>query len=238
MLQLRLAWISVLFSSAALAGINWTAVWIEPRMPVVLTVGEAKAYQVMGRNGMETTADLTRSPYLAIISSDPETLAIDRESGTFVGKKPGHTEIRIFFSGASQTVAAFVRPEKGSSPPDGVDGVWKAVFIGDRGQQPKMVSEIVFALDGSGDALTGTVHAAAWPGDGAVTDGKVDGDRITFSMTGHLPYTANGIKGYPKLCFAGVRSGGEMSIELRWTEGGSSCEAGRLLPMAGKRVGD
>lgn len=238
MLQLRLAWISVLFSSAAVAGINWTAVWIEPRMPVVLTAGEAKAYQVMGRNGMEMTADLTRSPYLAITSSDPETLAIDTESGTFVGKKPGHAEIRIFFSGASETVAAFVRPAKADGSSNSVDGVWKAVFIGDRGERPKMVSEIVFALDGSGGALTGMVHAAAWPGDGAVTDGKMDGDRITFSMTGHLASTANGVAEFPKLCFTGVRSGGEMAMELVWTQSGTACDAGHSLPMAGKRVDD
>ena len=238
MFPLRIACISLLLSSAALAGINWKSVWIEPRMPVVLTVGEAKPFTVMGRNGMEVTSDLTRSPYLVISSSDPEILAIDRERGTFMGKKPGHAEIRVVFSDAGETVAAFVRPANGGARSNSVDGVWKAVFTGDRGEQPKMVPEIVFVLDGSGGALTGTVHAAAWPGDGAVTDGKIDGDRITFSMTGHLPSTANGAAGYPKLCFTGVRSGGEMAMELVWTQSGSACDVGRSLPMAGKRVHD
>jgi hypothetical protein len=101
-----------------------------------------------------------------------------------------------------------------------------------------MVSEIAFALDSSGSALSGVVHAAYWPGDAAVSDGKVDGDRITFTMTGHLPFNANGVTGYPKLCFTGVRNGGEMKIDLLWTESRNTCDKGKLLPMAGRKVTD
>ena len=96
-------------------------------------------------------------------------------------------------------VPALVRAPKATTG-DAVDGVWNAVFTGPMGERPKMVSEIDFALDSNGGALTGTVHAAYWPGDGDVSDGKVDGDRISFTMTGHLPFQANGVTGYPKLC--------------------------------------
>lgn len=94
-----------------------------------------------------------------------------------------------------------------------------------------------------GDALTGTVHASAWPGDAAISDGKIDGNRVAFTMTGHLPFsTSSGGQvqhaGYPNLCFTGVRSGDEMKIELRWTEAGRTCEEGNLLPMAAKKVAD
>ena len=240
----RVAWISLLFSGVAVAGINWKSVWLEPRTPVVLRVGEAKPYTVMGRNGADVKADLTKSPYLKITSSDAEILDVDPETGTFVGKKPGHVDIRIEFSEATEMVPAFVRPSKTgtaaaiSAPSDDIDGVWKAVFTGDLGERPKMVSEIVFALDSSGNALTGVVHAAYWPGDAAVSDGKVDGDRITFTMIGHLPFNANGVTGYPKLCFTGVRNGGEMKIDLLWTEARSACGDGKLLPMAGRKVAD
>jgi hypothetical protein len=240
----RVAWISLLFSGVAVSGINWKSVWLEPRTPVVLTVGEAKPYTVIGRNGADVKADLTKSPYLKITSSDAEILEVNPQTGTFVGKKPGHVDIQIAFSDATEMVPAFVRPSKTgtaaaiSAPSNDIDGVWKAVFTGDLGERPKMVSEIVFALDSSGNALSGVVHAAYWPGDAAVSDGKVDGDRITFTMIGQLPFNANGVTGYPKLCFTGVRSGDEMKIDLLWTEARNACTGRKSLAMAGKKVAD
>jgi hypothetical protein len=240
----RVAWISLLFSGVAIGGINWKSVWLEPRTPVVLTVGEAKPYTVIGRNEADVKADLTKSPYLKITSSDAEILEVNPQTGTFVGKKPGHVDIEIAFSDTTEMVPAFVRPSKTetaaaiSARSNDIDGVWKAVFTGDFGERPKMVSEIVFALDSSGNALSGTVHAAYWPGDAVVSDGKVDGDRITFTMTGHLPFNANGVIGYPKLCFTGLGNGGEMKIDLHWTKARSACTGGKSLPMAGKKVAD
>ena len=65
----RVAWM-LLFSGVAVAGINWKSVWLEPRTPVVLAVGEAKPYTVMGRNGADVKADLTKSPNFKITSSE------------------------------------------------------------------------------------------------------------------------------------------------------------------------
>jgi hypothetical protein len=244
----RLACIPLLFIGVAAAGINWKSVWVEPRTPVVLTAGETKPYTVMGLSGADTKADLTKSPHVNITSSDPSVLGIDLDNAMFIGKKPGHVEIRIVFSEATETVPAFVRQPKSETTGahggslNSFDGVWKAVFTGSLEERPKMVSEIIFDVNAHGSGLTGTVHAAAWPGDAAVSDGKTDGDRVTFTMTGHLPFQAGRpgamIAGYPKLCFTGVRHDNEMKIDLLWTEAGSSCESGRLLPMAGKKLTD
>ena len=96
-------------ASATLAGINWKAVWLEaPYNPVHLKIGESRSYTVMGLNGMNTTADLTHSPYFTIISSDPKILEIDKEKAQFIGKAPGHVEIRISFSEATSIVKATV----------------------------------------------------------------------------------------------------------------------------------
>src|SRR6476469_7808316 len=74
----RVVWISLLlFSCLAVAGINWKSVCLEPRTPVVLTVGEAKPYTVIGRDGADVKADLTKSPYLNITSSDAEILEVN-----------------------------------------------------------------------------------------------------------------------------------------------------------------
>ena len=97
------------FVSTVLAGINWKAVWLEaPYNPVHLKIGESRSYTVMGLNGMNTTADLTHSQYLTIISSDPNVLEIDKENARFIGKTPGHVEIRISFSEATSIVQANV----------------------------------------------------------------------------------------------------------------------------------
>ena len=106
---MRLAWILPLFIGVAVAGINWKAVWLEPRMPVILTAGETKPYTVMGLNGADIKADLTKSPYLKIMSSDSGVLEIDQKNAAFVGKKPGHVEIRISFSEATAIVQATVK---------------------------------------------------------------------------------------------------------------------------------
>ena len=97
------------FVSTVLAGINWKAVWLEtPYNPVHLKTGESRSYVVMGLNGMNTTADLTRSQWLTIVSSDPTILEIDKEKAQFVGNAPGHVEIRISFSEATSIVKANV----------------------------------------------------------------------------------------------------------------------------------
>jgi hypothetical protein len=243
-LQFSASLILLLSTRMALAGINWKAVWLEPRTPVVLTVGETKPYTVMGLNGADVKADLTKSQYLKITSSDPDVLFIDQEKGVFVGKQQGHVDIHISFSEASDMVPAFVREPKTDSAAaqanstNKIDGVWKAVFTGPMGERPKMVSEIVFDVTATGNSLTGIVHAASWPGDAAMSDGRIDGDRVTFTMTGHLPFQANGVTGYPKLCFTGTRQGDEMKIDLRWHEAERSCEGGKLLPMAAKKIPD
>ena len=244
----RLSSVVVLFIAVAVAGINWKSVWLEPRTPVVLTVGEMQPYIIVGLNGADVKADLTKSPYLRITTSDAGVLDIDREKGVFIGKKPGHVDIQISFSEAWEMVPAFVREPRTDSTStqkvstNDMDGIWKAVFTGPLGEQPKMVSEIFFDLISNGDSLTGTVHAASWPGDGEVSDGKIDGDRATLTMIGHLPFQAGRagamVTGYPKLCFTGIRHGNGMNLDLLWTEAQSSCESGRLLPMAAKKVAD
>ena len=100
------------------------------------------------------------------------------------------------------------------------NGTWKAVFTGPMGERPKMVSEMVFNFKVDGSKVTGMAHMAAWPGDAPVTDGKIDGDRITFTVIGKSPWTAsyNGVttSGYPKLVFDGSLKGGEIDLKLNW----------------------
>ena len=235
----RFACIPLFLIGAATAGVDWTAVWFEPRTPIVLAPGEKKPHVAMGRQPGNPSVELTRSPGLNVTSSNPSVLEIDRQNNVvLVARAPGHTHVKLAFSEATEMIPVFVRQPKN----DGFDGVWRAVFTGDQGARPKMVSEIDFELNADGGVLTGTVHAAYWPGDAPVSDGKIDGDRVSFTMVGTSPFQAGsgGVMrtGYPKLCFTGIRRDNEMKIDLRWSEASLTCEDGKLLPMAAKKVTD
>ena len=111
----RLASIPLLFASVAVGGINWKSVWLEaPNNPtvrvydLVVRVGETKPFKVMGLDGADNKAELTKSPYLKITSSDPDILGIDTNNFAFVGKKSGRVEVRISFSEATAAVKAVV----------------------------------------------------------------------------------------------------------------------------------
>lgn len=114
MRSVKVSFISLLLLTAAIGGINWKAVWLEPHMPVLLTPGTETNYTVKGLNGRNVTADLTASPHLRIVSSDPDVVEVDRTRNTFIGfigKKPGHAQIHISFGDATAIVQAFVKEQ-------------------------------------------------------------------------------------------------------------------------------
>lgn len=113
------AFAATLLIGASFAGINWKAVWLEPRTPVVLTVGEMQPYTIMGLNGADVKADLTKSQYLKITSADPGIVEVDQKNAVLIGKKPGQAEIRISFSEATSVVQAFVKERKTGSAANG-----------------------------------------------------------------------------------------------------------------------
>jgi hypothetical protein len=108
-----------LFTGMAFSGINWKAVWLEPRTPVVLAVGETQPYTVMGLNGADVKAELTKSQYLKITSSDPGIVEVDQKNAVLIGKKLGQAEIRISFSEATSYVHAVVKERKTDSAGNG-----------------------------------------------------------------------------------------------------------------------
>jgi hypothetical protein len=223
-------------AAGASAGINWKSIWLEPRTHLVLTVGATQPFTVMGRNGADVKVDLTQSQELTMTSSDPDVLDIDRKTGMLTAKKRGHAHVEFAFSEVGEMLPAYVRPSAPAA--DRVDGVWRAEFTGPLGERPKMVSEIFFDLNADGGVLTGTVHAAHWPGDATITDGKIEGNRVRFTMVGTSSFNANGVIGYPKLCFDGTRAGSQMKIDLLWTEARRPCDDARHYPMAAKKLLD
>jgi hypothetical protein len=123
-------------------------------------------------------------------------------------------------------------------------GTWKAVFTGPMEERPKMVSEMVFDFKVDAAKLTGMAHMAAWPGDAEISNGKIDGDRITFTVIGKLPWKSTSagvsVSGYPKLVFDGVLKDHIISLKLNWGSILTTGEerSGHELPMSAKKVSE
>jgi hypothetical protein len=117
-------------------------------------------------------------------------------------------------------------------------GNWNAVFVGPIGPRPQMVDAVTFNISSGPTGLTGTARASDWPGDLDVSELKLDGDRLTFTGTGKIGWTANGTYHCcPKLVFAGTIKGDEMTLTMVWRSTDSTDDPNKApLPMKATRV--
>jgi hypothetical protein len=107
----------------------------------------------------------------------------------------------------------------GASATD-VSGTWKGVFTEPKDQWPKTVGGMTFEITSDGTTLAGTAQVGSWPGKAPITDGKIEGNRISFTMTGDGAWRSSGpmgsFSGYPRLKFSGTVEGDEMKLTLVW----------------------
>jgi hypothetical protein len=85
-----------------------------------------------------------------------------------------------------------------------VAGTWKAMFTSPPEQQPANLSEVVLHLKTADGRLAGMAQMGEWPGDAPLIDGKVHGDRISFTVYGNMPWRSGGSSGLPRLKFTGT----------------------------------
>jgi hypothetical protein len=124
-----------------------------------------------------------------------------------------------------------------------VAGIWEVRFTGPVGERPKMVSKMVFNMKAEGEKVSGTAHMSVWPGDAPITEGRIMGDKISFTVIGEKPWTVSGSgqasSGYPKLVFTGVVNGDKMQLTLKWGNVmiyGSQGGGEQVMEMEGVRV--
>ena len=136
----------------------------------------------------------------------------------------------------------FVAIAFGASAAD-ITGTWKAVFVDG---EPKVASEVILHLAADGAGLRGSAQLGAL-GEAAVVDGKVAGDRISFTV---YPYpngrwtnkSASGEEagGLTKLIFVGTVQGSEIKFLLNWgavTQYGTP-PAGKTFELKATRTAD
>lgn len=91
-----------------------------------------------------------------------------------------------------------------------VTGVWKVVFAGPPGLAPKTVGSMILDLKVLGNIVSGKVVIGVWPGEAPIVDGKMEGDHVTFTATGHLGSTT----GIPTCKFDVTVQGDEMHVTM------------------------
>jgi hypothetical protein len=102
-----------------------------------------------------------------------------------------------------------------AAPPFDVSGTWKLVYTG-RSVAPREKS-ITLDFKVNGNQVTGMAHIGSWPGDAPIADGKIDGDRITFTAEGSRPSST----GLPTCHFEATVHGDEMTVTLTYVPGTS-----------------
>ena len=111
-----------------------------------------------------------------------------------------------------------------------INGSWNAVFLGPKNERPKTFSEVVLNLKVDGTAITGTSHMGNWPGDAEITDGRLVGDQVSFTVVGKLWSSS----GYPKTGFVGTVQGKEMKLTMTFGFVGRE-DGARKYEMAGTK---
>ena len=98
-------------------------------------------------------------------------------------------------------------------------GIWRTVVIPGqpRDRMPKMFGEVLLDLKAEGTKLTGTAKMGdGWPGIAPIADGKIDGNRFSFTWTGTVA-SSGGVplrSSYPRLTFTGTVDGDQMKLSM------------------------
>jgi hypothetical protein len=101
-------------------------------------------------------------------------------------------------------------------------GIWCTVVLPRIEQprdarMPKMFGEVLLDLKAEDAKLTGTARMGdGWPGTAPIQDGKIEGNRFSFTWTGTLP-SSGGVPlqtSSPHLTFAGTVDGDQMKLSM------------------------
>ncbi len=87
-------------------------------------------------------------------------------------------------------------------------GTWKVKYTGPPMTGPKTIGTMIFAITIDGDHVRGMAHIGSWPGIAPIADGKVEGDRVSFTARGYLSSTTR----RPTCLLDGTMSGGSLVV--------------------------
>lgn len=116
---------------------------------------------------------------------------------------------------------------------DGTDiaGTWRATVVG--GLRTKTIGQALLEIRVDGDRLTGTAHIgnedkSYYPGAAPISDGKIDGDQISFTVVGEHSAST----GIPIMKFVGAIHGDELELTMTLSDN----HVWGTMKMRGERV--
>ena len=101
-------------------------------------------------------------------------------------------------------------------------GTWSTWFTADP-PVSVTVKEVVFELIANGESLKGKAYTGSWLGIADVLEGKIDGDRFSFTLNGRSPSTGT----LSAVKFEGVVDGKRLTLTVY---------SPHALPMSGRKV--
>jgi hypothetical protein len=113
-------------------------------------------------------------------------------------------------------------------------GTWKVKYAGPPMTGPKTIGSMIFAITIDGGHVSGMAHIGSWPGVAPIADGKVEGDRISFTARGYLSSTT----GSPTCLLEGTMSGGDLVIHLSQIKSIGGPGAGGVYEYRGGKLDD
>jgi hypothetical protein len=117
---------------------------------------------------------------------------------------------KLIFLLAALSVAAFAAD---------VTGNWKASL-----ETPNGTMEFTYVLKADGNTVTGTIQSQM--GEMKLDEGKLDGDKISFSIT---------VENFGKISYAGTVKDDEMTLNMSFAGGGGG-DMPQMPPIVAKRV--
>ncbi len=106
---------------------------------------------------------------------------------------------------------------------DDIAGSWKVSFV--RGVAWQTIGDADFDFKVEGNKLSGTAHiGVGWPGTAPISEGTLNGDRISFLVVGQQPSS----DGYPKMRFEGAVHGDELQLTMTLFYSKTESAAGHL----------
>ena len=118
----------------------------------------------------------------------------------------------------------------GTSAKD-IAGNWDVVFV--RGVEWKTIGGAEFEFKVEGNKLAGRAHVGlGYPGTAPISEGTIDGDRISFVVFGRQPSSS----GYPTMRFIGTVHGDDIQLTMTLSYSDEHAADAGKSEFEGKRI--
>lgn len=122
------------------------------------------------------------------------------------------------------------------APADEIAGTWETQMDLSRSGIPQVAYDPIFEFQVQGNELSGLARLQSWPGTAPISDGRIDGNHIAFTLLHQMSYTTRGRTCYPKFRVEGTVHGDELDLTLFHAPFDCSGIASMKWEMKGRRI--